>query len=75
MNLTIQDYELIDEKQAAMFLGMSHRSLQGMRVKGGGPNFVRVSPRMIRYRRVDLIAWSETRLHSHTMEYDTRAAP
>jgi hypothetical protein len=57
---------LIAEMHAARFLGVSARSLQKWRCEGGGPNFVRVSSRCIRYRRRDLIEWSESRLKSST---------
>ena len=59
---------LITENEAAGFLGYTIRALQGWRVKGGGPRFVKVSARSIRYRRRDLIAWAEARLRSHTSE-------
>lgn len=57
---------LIDERQAATFLGYSIRALQNWRVRGGGPKFVRVSARSIRYRRRDLMEWTENRLVSST---------
>ncbi len=53
---------LINEQEAARFLGYTGRALQNWRVRGGGPRFVRVSSRSIRYRRCDLIAWAEARL-------------
>ena len=34
---------MIDEKEAAGFMGYSVRALQGWRVKGGGPEFIKVS--------------------------------
>lgn len=58
----------IDEVEAASFLGYSVRALQGWRVKGGGPKFVKVSQRSIRYRRRDLIQWFENLLRAHTSE-------
>lgn len=57
---------LINEIVAANFLGYSVRALQNWRVRGGGPEFVKVSARSIRYRRRDLIAWAEARLVPHT---------
>jgi len=59
---------LINENDAAQFLGYSVRALQNWRVRGGGPPFVKVSGRSIRYRRRDLIAWAEARLCAHTSE-------
>ena len=53
---------LIPEQEAADFLGYTARALQNWRVRGGGPRYVKVSARSIRYRRRDLIAWAEGRL-------------
>lgn len=61
-------FGLIDERVAAVFLGYSVRALQNWRVRGGGPKFVRVSGRSIRYRRSDLIAWAEAKLCQHTSQ-------
>jgi len=59
---------LINENEAARFIGYSVRALQNWRVRGGGPRFVKVSARSIRYRRRDLIAWIEARLVASTSE-------
>ena len=60
---------LLNEKLAASFLGYSVRALQNWRFRGGGPNFVKVSQRSIRYRRKDLIQWAEDNTVSSTSEY------
>ncbi|MGV8998202.1 MAG: helix-turn-helix transcriptional regulator [Parvibaculaceae bacterium] len=57
---------LMNEHQAAEFLSYSVRALQNWRVRGGGPLYVKVSARSIRYRRRDLIAWAEGRLTANT---------
>lgn len=57
---------LINEIVAADFLGYSVRALQNWRVRGGGPKFVKVSARSIRYRRRDLIGWADGKLVPHT---------
>lgn len=64
------DYQtcLINEKEAAAYLGYSVRALQGWRVRGGGPRFVKVSGRSVRYRRMDLNAWAESKLVASTSE-------
>lgn len=62
---------LITEQEAAKFLGYTVRALQNWRVRGGGPKFVRVSSRSIRYRRRDLNTWIEERLCSNTSELQT----
>ena len=62
---------LVNENVAAQFLGYSIRALQNWRVRGGGPPFVKLSSRSIRYRRRDLIAWAEGLLRSSTSQNDS----
>ncbi len=59
---------MINEHKAADFLGYTIRALQNWRVRGGGPKFVKVSGRSIRYRRRDLIEWAEGLLVASTSE-------
>src|SRR5919201_803353 len=59
---------LLPEAQSAELLGVTARALQAWRQRGGGPNFVRISSRCIRYRRRDLIAWAAARLRSSTSD-------
>lgn len=59
---------LVNESKAADLIGYSVRALQNWRSRGGGPRFVRVSKRSIRYRRRDLNAWVEDRLVSSTSD-------
>jgi predicted DNA-binding transcriptional regulator AlpA len=61
---------LIDEKEAAKLLGFSPRTLQAWRVNGGGPAFVHVSSRCVRYRREDLDEWITERLRTSTANYE-----
>lgn len=60
--------QLLTEKEAACILCYSQRALQNWRVRGGGPYFVKVSARSIRYRRSDLNAWVEERLRKNTSQ-------
>jgi hypothetical protein len=59
---------LLDEIQAARLLRLSRRTLQGWRFKGGGPPFVRLSRRCIRYRRGDLQAFVVQRMRRSTSD-------
>ncbi|QSR23864.1 DNA-binding protein [Hyphomonas sp. KY3] len=63
---------MLDEKQAAKHLGVSARTLRNWRVRGGGPKFVRVSARCIRYKRGDLQDWIDRRIASHTSQYSPK---
>ena len=59
---------LLTEKETAKILGFSIRTLQKWRSNGGGPRFVRVSARAIRYRREDLEQWIEDRVRTSTAD-------
>ncbi len=57
---------LLNEVEAARFLGLRPRTLQNWRWSGEGPPFVRVSNRAIRYRISDLRRWVEERVVTTT---------
>lgn len=72
-NLAIKydpDYlsRMINETEAAEYIGHSKRALQNWRVRGGGPKFIKVSGRSVRYRRLDLNEWAESKLVASTSE-------
>ncbi|MDV3455867.1 helix-turn-helix domain-containing protein [Sphingomonas sp. HF-S4] len=46
--------------QAALYLGLSPRTLEKLRTRGGGPRF-RKHARYVRYHIDELDAWSQTR--------------
>jgi predicted DNA-binding transcriptional regulator AlpA len=68
MQLNTPRSTLVDEREAASILCYSVRALQNWRHRGGGPDFVKVSARSIRYRRVDLDKWIDARTVSHTSQ-------
>lgn len=59
---------LIDEREAATFLSLSARTLQGFRYRGGGPLAIVISARCVRYRRRDLLEWARKRLRNSTAD-------
>ncbi len=59
---------LLTEQQAAASLSINPRTLQTWRASGGGPLFVRISRRCIRYRREDLDQWTNSRVKSSTSQ-------
>ena len=65
---------LINEAEAARFLGFSVRHVQGLRYRGGGPAFIKISSRCVRYRRADLRQWAEARLRTSTSDVGSEAA-
>jgi len=60
--------QLLREEEAARLLGYSARALQNWRLRGGGPVFIKVSARSVRYRRGDLASW--VRSHARTSTSD-----
>ena len=67
-NLSEENIIQYSEKQAAKLLNLSPKTLQKYRIIGGGPRFIRVSARCVRYRIVDLRVWQESKLVSSTSE-------
>ncbi|MFY0619158.1 helix-turn-helix transcriptional regulator [Shimia sp.] len=57
---------LINENEAASYLCYSVRALQNWRVRGGGPMFIKVSGRSVRYTRRDLQDWIDQRRVANT---------
>ena len=60
--------KLLDEKQAAALLNVSVKSLQGWRYRGGGPKFVKIGRRLVRYTMADLEAFVLARLRTSTSD-------
>ena len=59
---------LLHTREAARLLGLSPRTLESLRLRGGGPPFVSVTKRAVRYRRSDLEAWIRARLRRSTSD-------
>ena len=49
----------MNEKDAALLLGVSVRTLQGWRLHHRGPRYIVLAAKAVRYRRGDLIAWTQ----------------
>jgi predicted DNA-binding transcriptional regulator AlpA len=60
--------ELLTTRAAAGILKMSHRTLESFRLRGGGPRYVRLSRRAVRYHPADLDAWIEESRRSSTSD-------
>ncbi|SFL23902.1 DNA binding domain-containing protein, excisionase family [Pseudovibrio ascidiaceicola] len=63
---------LITEAAAADYLGISIRTIQAWRMRGGGPIFVKLG-KSVRYRPSDIQAWIEAHLASSTSEVEARS--
>ena len=70
-SLTTDPDAALNENQAAEFLGLSVRTLQAWRVRGGGPSYVKIG-RAVRYRRRALVSYQESHTVSSTSEADAK---
>jgi hypothetical protein len=57
----------LNENQAAEFLGVSVRTLQAWRVRGGGPQYIKLG-RAVRYERVPLVDFRKAHTRTSTGE-------
>lgn len=53
--------ELLTPPEAAIFLNSPIRTLENWRARGGGPAFIRVGTKTVRYHVDDLRAWIHDR--------------
>lgn len=51
--------------EAAYLAGLSARTLESLRLRGGGPVYVKLG-RAVRYRRADILAWTAGKLRRST---------
>jgi excisionase family DNA binding protein len=58
---------LLTQREAAGVLRLSQRTLERLRVAGGGPVYVKAG-RLVRYREADLEAWINSRVVASTSE-------
>lgn len=59
---------LMNTRQAAAYVGLSPRTLEDLRTKGGGSAYRRLGNRVL-YRPDDLDAWIDSRAFNSTSEY------
>ncbi len=65
---------LIDETAGGDFLGLTPRTMQAMRQRGGGPPYIVVSARCLRYTRRRLKTWADERVRVSTSDPGQAAA-
>ena len=61
--------ELLATREVAHLLGISHKTLERMRMEGTGPKFIKVG-RSVRYRLSDVQEWIEQNVRQSTSEID-----
>ncbi len=67
-------FKLLSEDEAAAALTLSTRTLQGLRLNGGGPPYVRLGERRIAYAPESLREWARERTTRNTAAGDLRGA-
>jgi len=60
--------QFLTEVEVSVLLNVSARTLQGWRLRGGGPPFIKLSRGMVRYRRSDLDDYLRRRCFASTSE-------
>lgn len=60
--------EYLDENQVSKLLHISPKTLRNWRVQGDGPKYVKLSGRLIRYRRSDIDDWTESNVRTSTSD-------
>ena len=73
--LAIDPDKLLTEAEAADLLGFTVRALQGWRYKGGGPQFVKINGKSVRYARRELRKWIDVNQRRSTSDTVSRRAP
>jgi predicted DNA-binding transcriptional regulator AlpA len=68
------DDDLLTTREVAEWLGVSVQWCEIGRLRKYGPKYTRLSAKIIRYRRSDVIAWLEERAHHSTAEYRDEVA-
>jgi predicted DNA-binding transcriptional regulator AlpA len=53
--------DLMTEEQVAKLLTVSVSTVKRLRVSGEGPRHIRISQRVVRYRRQDVLDWMRQR--------------
>ena len=64
-----EDDELLDTRAQAEWLGVSVQWLEIARVRGDGPPFLKLAPRIVRYPRGGTRRWLRARMYRSTSEY------
>ncbi|MBF0293004.1 MAG: helix-turn-helix domain-containing protein [Nitrospinae bacterium] len=68
MKITTEKFRLRNEKEAAEYLSVAVRTLQAWRLRGGGPKYVSISRRCVKYRLADLDMWVADKLATSTSD-------
>jgi excisionase family DNA binding protein len=62
------DPAVMTTDEVARYLGINKKSLDRMRGRGDGPPYVRLTGKLIRYRKADIDDFIESRVRSNTAQ-------
>lgn len=62
---------LLSADQASSWLSLSKSTLAKMRLRGDGPNYIRLGLRRVAYRKQDLEDWVNTNRFRSTSQYQS----
>lgn len=62
----VKNLEVMDAREAAVYLRSSTSTLAKLRMSGDGPRYVRQSTRKTLYRRAELDAWLSAKTFANT---------
>ncbi len=65
--------QLLRQKEVAKILNLSPRTLEAWRHRGGGPRYLLLTPRCVRYKKSDLNQFMEERVRTSTSDRGTEA--
>ena len=65
-------YEAVDTAEASRITGLAIATLNTQRSRGGGPNFIKVGERAVRYQRRHLLQFLAERRRCNTFDSGTK---
>ncbi len=60
--------QLLRQEEVAKILNLSPRTLEAWRHRGGGPRYILLTPRCVRYKESDLNQFLEERVRTSTAD-------
>ncbi len=66
--------QLLRQKEVAQILNLSPRTLEAWRHRGGGPRYLLLTPRCVRYKKSDLNQFMEERVRTSTSDRGNEAS-
>ena len=66
--MSTQSDALLTPAQAAKYLGLTTRFLEARRYRGGGPPYIAIGSRVVRYQKAALDEWLSERVRTSTSD-------